>query len=83
MSNASDVGLAIMESFYDVTKSALEQSRNERLSVKTDLKLARIWLARKEWSRLAKTLKELRSYCTDRDGSDDQSKGTILLKFLR
>lgn len=82
VSNASDVGLATMESFYDITKSALEESKNERLSVKTDLKLARIWLARKEWGRLAKTLKELRSYCTDRDGSDDQSKGTILLEIF-
>lgn len=82
VSNASDVGLATMESFYDVTKSALEESKNERLSVKTDLKLARIWLARKEWGRLAKTIKELRVYCTDRDGSDDQSKGTILLEIF-
>ncbi len=50
VSNATDVGLAEMQSFYDVTKSALEDAKNERLSVKTDLKLARIWLARKEWN---------------------------------
>ncbi|PWY97413.1 putative COP9 signalosome complex subunit 2 [Testicularia cyperi] len=82
VSNANDVGLSTMESFYDVTKRALEDAKNERLSVKTDLKLARIWLARSEWSRLAKTLKELRAYCTHPDGSDDQSKGTILLEIF-
>lgn len=48
------VDLAIMEQFYDVTKHALEESKNERLSVKTDLKLARLWLARNEFGRLSK-----------------------------
>lgn len=54
VSNATDVDLATMENFYDVTKRALEEARNERLSVKTDLKLARLWLARGEWGRLSK-----------------------------
>ncbi|PWN49600.1 putative COP9 signalosome complex subunit 2 [Violaceomyces palustris] len=82
VSNATNVDLKTMESFYDVTKKALEESKNERLSVKTDLKLARLWLARKEWSRLGKTIKQLRAYCTSEDGSDDQSKGTILLEIF-
>ncbi|EPQ29173.1 uncharacterized protein PFL1_03460 [Pseudozyma flocculosa PF-1] len=82
VSGATDIDLSTMESFYDVTKSALEEAKNERLSVKTDLKLARLWLARKEWGRLAKTIKELRAYCTDPDGGDDQSKGTILLEIF-
>ncbi|KAN0060288.1 hypothetical protein ACQY0O_007617 [Thecaphora frezii] len=82
VSNATSIDLSTMEAFYDVTKNALEEARNERLSVKTDLKLARLWLARKEWSRLAKTIKELRAYCTSEDGSDDQSKGTILLEIF-
>jgi COP9 signalosome complex subunit 2 len=48
------IDLATMEKFYDVTKKALEESKNERLSVKTDLKLARLWLARGEYARLSK-----------------------------
>lgn len=51
-SAAPRIDLATMERFYDVTKRALEESRNERLSVKTDLKLARLWLARNEFGRL-------------------------------
>lgn len=82
VSNASDVPLETMEKFYAVTNSALEEAKNERLSTKTDLKLARLWLARGEWGRLGKTLKELRAYCTTSDGTDDQSKGTILLEIF-
>lgn len=82
VSNGSDVPLETMEKFYSVTHTALEEAKNERLSTKTDLKLARLWLARKEWTRLSRTLKDLRAYCTTEDGSDDQSKGTILLEIF-
>lgn len=71
-----------MERFYSVTKSALEEAKNERLSIKTDLKLARLWLARQEWNRLQKSIKELRAHCTTEEGEDDQSKGTILLEIF-
>jgi len=52
--NPALIDLGTMEKFYDVTKKALEESKNERLSVKTDLKLARLWLARGEYTRLSK-----------------------------
>lgn len=52
--SGTTMDLATMEKFYDVTKKALEESKNERLSVKTDLKLARLWLARGEFGRLSK-----------------------------
>lgn len=74
--------MATMERFYQITHTALEEAKNERLSVKTDLKLARLWLARAEWGRLAKSLRELRAYCTTKEGEDDQSKGTILLEIF-
>ncbi|UZJ50774.1 hypothetical protein CBS101457_000094 [Exobasidium rhododendri] len=80
--NTTSIDLATMEKFYDVTKQALEESKNERLSVKTDLKLARLWLARGEFTRLSKIIKDLRAYCTTADGSDDQTKGTILLEIF-
>lgn len=53
-STSTSIDLATMEKFYDVTKRALEESKNERLSVKTDLKLARLWLAKGEFVRLSK-----------------------------
>jgi COP9 signalosome complex subunit 2 len=87
VSNATTLDLSTMEKFYSVTISALEQARNERLSVKTDLKLARLWLARQEWGRLEKTIKGLKEYCLGGDNdssgvSSDQSKGTILMEVF-
>lgn len=52
-----------MEQFYAATTAALEEAKNERLSVKTDLKLAQLWLARGEWARLEKTVRGLKEYC--------------------
>ncbi|KAH0837961.1 transcription factor MYC1 [Lanmaoa asiatica] len=43
-----------LERFYAVTNEALEEAKNERLSVKTNLKLAKLWLDRKEYGRLQK-----------------------------
>lgn len=43
-----------LEKFYEVTRKALLEAKNERLSVKTNLKLAKLWLDRKEFDRLSK-----------------------------
>ncbi|KDN45898.1 putative COP9 signalosome complex subunit 2 [Tilletiaria anomala UBC 951] len=85
VSNSNALDLSTMERFYSVTVSALEEARNERLSVKTDLKLARLWLARQEWPRLEKTIKGLKEYCLGAEGEgvgSDQSKGTILMEVF-
>ncbi|GAA5992718.1 hypothetical protein JCM10908_006896 [Rhodotorula pacifica] len=76
------VGLDRMQEFYEVTMKALEEQKNERLSTKTNLKLAKLWLDRHEYGRLNKVLKELHAQCapTD-DGADvDSSKGTTQLE---
>lgn len=51
---ASDqtLDLELMEKFYSVTMKTLAEMKNERLSVKTNLKLAKLWLDRREYSRL-------------------------------
>lgn len=65
------VEVDVLEKFYQATKDALEDAKNEvclnpcvpslttdsrikRLSVKTNLKLAKLWLDRKEYARLSK-----------------------------
>ncbi|KAG9222344.1 hypothetical protein CCMSSC00406_0002679 [Pleurotus cornucopiae] len=72
----------ILESFYQVTKTALEDAKNERLSVKTNLKLAKLWLDRKEFGRLSKVLiRDLHS-ATAASGDDEQAqRGTQLLEI--
>ncbi|KAK9479761.1 hypothetical protein V1514DRAFT_327334 [Lipomyces japonicus] len=72
--------LSFMETFYSVTLEALEEARNERLWLKTNLKLAKLWLDRKEYARLSKILKVLHKACQDDKGGDDQSKGSYLLE---
>lgn len=71
-----------MQEFYEVTMSALEEAKNDRLSTKTNLKLAKLWLDRKEYPRLNKIVRELHASCApDDDGADvDSSKGTLQLE---
>ncbi|GAA5991436.1 hypothetical protein JCM11641_005282 [Rhodosporidiobolus odoratus] len=76
------IGLDKMQEFYEVTMNALEEQKNDRLSTKTNLKLAKLWLDRHEYNRLTKIIKELHAQCapTD-DGADvDSSKGTTQLE---
>ena len=50
--------------------------------MKIKLKLARLWLSRKEWARLTETLRELRANEFAADAGDGQSKGTLMLELL-
>ncbi|GAA6029609.1 hypothetical protein JCM8097_000961 [Rhodosporidiobolus ruineniae] len=76
------IGLDKMQEFYEVTMTALEEQKNERLSTKTNLKLAKLWLDRHEYSRLQKIIRELHEQCAPSDdGADvDSSKGTTQLE---
>ncbi|KAI0035108.1 PCI-domain-containing protein [Vararia minispora EC-137] len=75
------VEVEVLEKFYQVTKDALEEAKNERLSAKTNLKLAKLWLDRKEYSRLSKLIKDLHASTGPISDGDEQSqKGTQLLE---
>ncbi|SAM01721.1 hypothetical protein [Absidia glauca] len=74
--------MTFMEAFYEVTLESLVEMKNERLWVKTNLKLAKLWLDRKEYGRLSKILRQLHTACQKDDGTDDQRKGTHLLEIL-
>ncbi|KAF8963876.1 PCI domain-containing protein [Flammula alnicola] len=76
------VEVDVLEKFYQATRKALEEAKNERLSVKTNLKLAKLWLDRKEYSRLSKLIRELHSATAATNEVDDQSqRGTQLLEI--
>ncbi|ORY44451.1 PCI-domain-containing protein [Rhizoclosmatium globosum] len=70
MSTATD--MTFLEEFYRLTLDCLNENKNDRLWVKTNLKLAKLWL---DHSR------ELRTSCQTDDGADDQKKGTLLLEI--
>ncbi|KAJ7016849.1 PCI domain-containing protein [Mycena alexandri] len=76
------VEVDVLEKFYQATKDALEDAKNERLSVKTNLKLAKLWLDRKEYTRLSKLIRDLhRATAQDGDDESQSQRGTQLLEI--
>lgn len=70
-----------MEKFYFQTLESFQSTNNERLWLKTNLKLARLWLERREYIQLAKKVRDLHRACQKEDGTDDPSKGTYSLEI--
>ncbi|EPT03485.1 hypothetical protein FOMPIDRAFT_1028754 [Fomitopsis schrenkii] len=75
------VEVNVLEKFYQATKKALEDAKNERLSAKTNLKLAKLWLDKREYSRLSKVLRDLHQATAGTNGEDIAQKGTQLLEI--
>lgn len=70
-----------MEKFYSQTLESFQSTNNERLWLKTNIKLARLWLERREYAQLVKLVRELHRACQKEDGTDDPSKGTYALEI--
>ncbi|KAK3330646.1 PCI domain-containing protein [Apodospora peruviana] len=70
-----------MEQFYSATLQCFQSTNNERLWLKTNIKLARLLLDRKDYISVAKKLRDLHRACQKEDGSDDPSKGTYSLEI--
>lgn len=69
-----------MESFYSLTLECFQTTNNERLWLKTNIKLAKLLLDRRDYLAVNKKLKELQVACKKEDGTEDHSKGTYLLE---
>lgn len=69
-----------MEKFYSLTLNSFQSTHNERLWLKTNIKLARLWLDRKEYGQLSRKVRELHKACQRPDGTDDPAKGTYSLE---
>ncbi|KAK5988301.1 COP9 signalosome complex subunit 2 [Cladobotryum mycophilum] len=70
-----------MEKFYSLTLQSFQSTNNERLWLKTNIKLAKLLLDRKEYNAVSKKLRELHKACHRPDGTDDPSKGTYSLEI--
>jgi len=75
-----DANLTI-EKFYSLTLDSFQSTNNDRLWVKTNIKLARLLLAQQNYRQLESKLKELHKACQKEDGTDDPSKGTSSLEI--
>ncbi|KAF2150092.1 CSN2 COP9 signalosome complex [Myriangium duriaei CBS 260.36] len=69
-----------MEQFYSKTLESFQSTNNERLWLKTNTKLARLWLDQKDYRRLTDKVRELHKACQKEDGTDDPTKGTYSLE---
>ena len=70
-----------VEKVYSLTLKSFQNTNNERLWLKTNIKLAKLLLDHKDYNSLPKKLKELHRTCQREDGSDDPSKGTYSLEI--
>lgn len=70
-----------VEDFFSLTLENFQNTNNERLWLKTNLKLAKLMLDRKDWNAVAKKLRDLHGACQREDGSDDPSKGTYSMEI--
>ncbi|KAI0803789.1 putative COP9 signalosome subunit 2 [Xylaria sp. FL0064] len=70
-----------MEQFYTLTLECFQSTNNERLWLKTNIKLAKLLLDRTEYLAVTKKLRELHKACQRDDGTDDPSKGTYSLEI--
>jgi COP9 signalosome complex subunit 2 len=71
---------ACIEQFYSLTLESFSTTNNDRLFLKTNIKLARLWFAQKNYRQLTEKLRSLHKSCQKEDGTDDPSKGTLLLE---
>jgi COP9 signalosome complex subunit 2 len=70
-----------MENFYSATLESFQSTNNERLWLKTSIKLAKLYVDRKDYASLTKKVRELHKACQKEDGTDDPSKGTYALEI--
>lgn len=70
-----------MEEFYSQTLQSFQSTNNERLWLKTNIKLAKLFLDRKDYGSVTKKIRELHKACEREDGTDDPSKGTYSLEI--
>ncbi|KAK2601808.1 hypothetical protein QQS21_004591 [Conoideocrella luteorostrata] len=70
-----------LEKFYSLTLQSFQSTNNERLWLKTNIKLLKLLLDRKEYTLVSKKFRELHAACQRPDGTDDPSKGTYSLEI--
>lgn len=69
-----------MEEFYSLTLDTFQATNNERLALKTNVKLAKLYLDKKEYHQLSTKVREIHEACLREDGSPDPGKGTYSLE---
>ncbi|KAI9292599.1 PCI-domain-containing protein [Neoconidiobolus thromboides FSU 785] len=71
-----------LDQFFKDTIKVLDPVRNERSWIRTQLKLAHLWLTQKNFDSLRELLPTLYNFCKDTSGNDEERKGTHLLDII-
>ncbi|CCU82020.1 COP9 signalosome complex subunit 2 [Blumeria hordei DH14] len=79
--SVKDDAVKCMENFYSQTLHSFQSTNNERLWLKNSIKLAKLFLDRKDYVMVKNKVKELHKSCEREDGTDDPSKGTYSLEI--
>jgi COP9 signalosome complex subunit 2 len=77
---ATATHVSVLAEMYEITLVALKSSNNDRLWFSTNLKLAKVYLEERNWQEVDRMITVLKDTCKLPDGSDDPSKGTLLLE---
>jgi COP9 signalosome complex subunit 2 len=72
--------IEFLEQFYEITLKKLEETKNDRLWLKTNLKLAKLLLDNREYDKLTKVLDQLHQVCEQENKSESQ--GTLLIEVF-
>jgi COP9 signalosome complex subunit 2 len=72
--------IEFLEQFYEITLKKLEETKNDRLWLKTNLKLAKLLLDNREYDKLTKVLDQLHEVCEQENNSEVQ--GTLLIEVF-
>jgi COP9 signalosome complex subunit 2 len=70
----------VLSEMYEITLEALKSAKNERLWFNTNLKLAKLYMDNNKISEVERVLQLLKKSCQNSDGTDDMTKGSLLLE---
>ena len=70
-----------LQQFYSHTLQSFQETNNERLWLKTNIKLAKLLLDKHDYAQLLPKIRELHKACEKEDGTEDPNKGTYSLEI--
>ena len=70
-----------LQQFYSHTLQSFQETNNERLWLKTNIKLAKLLLDKHNYAQLLPKIRELHKACEKEDGTEDPNKGTYSLEI--
>lgn len=70
-----------LQQFYSYTLQSFQETNNERLWLKTNIKLAKLLLDKHDYAQLLPKIRELHKACEKEDGTEDPNKGTYSLEI--